>query len=526
MKTHCSFLVAAIALFIWPDPARAQDAIYHNPVLCGDYPDPSVIRVGKDYYATATSSEWGPQFPILHSTDLVNWRVIGAAFAKRPEWAEQNFWAPEISAWKGKFFLYYVGRKKDGPLAVAVATADKPEGPWTDHGPLVAQAAGSIDGMAIDDEKGDRWLVWKEDGNSRQQPTPIWAQRLDDHGTKLIGEPQELFRNDQPWEGPLIEGPFVMRRGEWFYLFYAGNACCGRGCSYGTGVARAKALLGPWEKYAGNPIVGTNEHFRGPGHGSIVDDPGGRLWYFYHAYALPAFIDTGREMLMDEITFGADGWPSVNGGHGPSDSAPSPAGAVQRREERAFFDDFTGSTLQPGWQWPVADEPKVRIDRAGGGDLVLQPAPAQAAALPDAVLGRACTSADYVATAVIASAALKPQAHAGLGAFGDPENAIGITAGDGGVTVWRTEKRQRIVVARLAGIPSPHVHLRMTATGGHLFQFAVSADGKEWKPVGEAVDGDYLPPWDRGIRIGLTAGGAEGADARFESFRMEPVTAE
>src|SRR5262249_27497681 len=89
---------------------------YQNPVLPGDYPDPSVIRVGEDFYATATTSEWAPLFPLLHSRDLVNWTNIGAVFNKRPDWAVGNFWAPEISRFKDAYYIYYVGRKRNGPL--------------------------------------------------------------------------------------------------------------------------------------------------------------------------------------------------------------------------------------------------------------------------------------------------------------------------------------------------------------------------------------------------------------------------
>ena len=73
--------------------AVESGATYSNPVLAGDYPDPSIIRVGKEYWATATSSEWGPQFPILRSSDLVNWKMVGVVFPKRPGWAVANFWA-------------------------------------------------------------------------------------------------------------------------------------------------------------------------------------------------------------------------------------------------------------------------------------------------------------------------------------------------------------------------------------------------------------------------------------------------
>jgi beta-xylosidase len=494
--------------------------MYRNPVLRGDYPDPSVVRVGADYYATATSSEWAPQFPILHSTDLVNWRIVGGVFPKQPEWATANFWAPEISHWNDKFFIYYVGRTKGGPLAVAVATADKPEGPWTDHGPLVAQEAGSIDGMAIDDEKGERWLVWKEDGNSRKQPTIIWAQRLDATGTKLTGEMHELIRNDQPWEGPVVEGPFILRRGEWFYMFYAGNACCGRGCKYATGVARAKSLLGPWEKNPRNPILADNADFRGPGHGSIVADEAGRHWFLYHAYNTATFIFTGREMMLDEVTFGADGWPAINAGKGPSSVARGPTDAVQKREELSFFDDFTERKLRSGWQWPVGSPVTPRFDAGGGGQFLL--APGEGAGPLGAVLARSCTTADYTATTVIDAAALQPGTSASLSAFGDSANALGVAIEHGAAILWRAEKGKRRELARLDRSPASAVHVRMTATGGEHFRFAFSPDGRQWTPIGDSVDGDSLPPWDRSVRIALIATGGE---ARFGQLRIEPTGA-
>src|SRR5205807_1683413 len=83
---------------------------------------------------------------------------------------------------------------------------------YTDRGPLVSQEAGSIDPMAVIDEKGERCLIWKEDGNSRKLPTIIWAQKLADDGVQLVGEKSELIHNDTPWEGAVVEGPFVLRR--------------------------------------------------------------------------------------------------------------------------------------------------------------------------------------------------------------------------------------------------------------------------------------------------------------------------
>ena len=213
MTTHGGWRLAApargaagclwVLLFMLvPGPegaAQRRRASYANPVMAGDFPDPSVLRVGRDYWAAATSSEWGPQYPILHSRDLVNWEIAGPVFRRPPAWSVGNYWAPELSEDRGRFFVYYAARKRNGPLCVAVATARRPQGPYSDHGPLVCQEVGSIDAFPVTDETGQRYLLWKEDGNSVSKPTPIWAQRLSTDGTRLVGERRELVRNDQAW---------------------------------------------------------------------------------------------------------------------------------------------------------------------------------------------------------------------------------------------------------------------------------------------------------------------------------------
>src|SRR5215208_2777829 len=139
-------LFMALLVVAYGQGAQAQPRPeYSNPAIAGDYPDPTVIRVGRDYWATATTSEWGPEYPILHSRDLVNWEVVGAIFTKAPAWISGSYWAPELSHDRGRFFAYYTARKKGGPLCVAVATAPRPQGPYTDRGPLVCQDVGSID---------------------------------------------------------------------------------------------------------------------------------------------------------------------------------------------------------------------------------------------------------------------------------------------------------------------------------------------------------------------------------------------
>ncbi|MDB6024580.1 MAG: hypothetical protein JWM68_803 [Verrucomicrobiales bacterium] len=510
------FLTSALAIFVSLN-ASAKDVTYSNPVLRGDFPDPSVIRVGDDYWATATTSEWAPLFPLLHSRDLVHWQNEGAVFQKLPEWTHGKYWAPEIAQFDGKFFVYYVADKKGGSLNIGVATADNPKGPWTDHGPMIGQAAGSIDPMPINDENGVRYLVWKEDENSRKQPTPIWAQKLSEDGTKLVGEMKELLRNDAPWEGNLVEGPFVLRRGDWFYMFYSGNGCCGRACTYGMGVARSKKLLGPWEKNAGNPILAGNKIFKCPGHGSVVQDARGRDFLLYHAYSVKDSVFVGRQGLVDEIKWNADGWPVINDAKGPSGEALAPLKFAGPGMPLDMYDDFVTNKLGTQWQWPQSIEPAVQIEK---GALVLSGNPERKDALMSSVLAVQTTTGDYAATTVIDVREFSAGSSAGLFAFGDRDNALGLSIRDGSVSVVRRQKNKDQVLQSVDLPKSAKIYLRMTATKGHLFRFSIWND-TAWTEIGGNMDldGDYLPPWDRGLRVALTVGG-DNAKARFEWLKV------
>ncbi|HVF29009.1 MAG TPA: family 43 glycosylhydrolase [Pyrinomonadaceae bacterium] len=528
MKTSPKiFRTCAVALLLVAltfDAVAQQRTAYTNPVIAGDYPDPSVIRVGRDYWATVTSGDWAPHFPILHSRDLVNWQAVGAVFQKRPQWAARNFWAPEIQEDRGRFFVYYTARKRGGPLCVAVATATKPSGPYTDHGPLVCQDIGSIDAFFIRDENNQPYLIWKEDGNDRQQPTPIWAQRLAESGTELIGKRTEILRNTAEWEKHVVEGSYIIRRGEWFYHFYSGNACCGRECNYALGIARARKLLGPWEKNPANPILAANEHWRCPGHGSIVTTPDKRDYLLYHSYRRRAdTFNVGREALLDEVEWTASGWPAINDGKGPSISAPAPLTLLAPTAGAGFFDEFGGSRLEPSWQWPLTGGQRgaqvARVESRRGGRLILSPAvDVKEDEFTDAVLGRRTISGDYTAIALVDARRMMPGARAGLGAYSWHNGALGAAIGDGKIYVWRREDKKQELVATAKVLGAGLIHLRMAVAGGKSYQFAFSADGREWSDVGARVEGSHVG----GARVALTAGGARGAAAKFEWIRITP----
>ena len=523
-------LAAVILACSWPrSPANlghGSPTAYENPVLRGDYPDPSVIRVGGDYWATATTSQWAPIFPLLHSTDLVSWRLTGSVFQSPPSWSAGSYWAPEISQDAGRFFVYYTARRKGGPLCVAVADAGSPQGPYTDRGPLVCQDAGSIDAAPVTDENGRRYLVWKEDGNSQKRPTPLWAQPLSPDGTALTGEKQEILRNEAPWEAHLVEGPFILRRAGYFYMFYSADACCGRRCNYKLGVARSRKLLGPWERQERNPILEGNEHWKCPGHGSIVDDPAGRTFLLYHAYHPSDFEFVGRQGLLDEVKWGVDGWPQINEGRGPSRGGPLMSAVPPSPMPSTMVDEFTDIALDPGWQWPWDQPVRPAVEPARGGWLRLRTGTANRA-----VAARPTRDGTYVANAVLDLASVTAGARAGLAAFGNRDNLLAITverptgAGEPQapdvlrVAVWRTEKGKETTLTTDTVENRGTVHLQLSATDRTRFKFAVSSDGRNWKTLASDTEGGFLPPWDLAARAALVVAGPD-ASAAFDSFRL------
>jgi beta-xylosidase len=327
-----SVLLFAVVLTLGVRAAAAQDAAapvlppptpkaWSNPVIASDFPDPSVVRDGETYWATSTSSAAAPGFPLMRSTDLVTWTPAGTIFSQLPAWAADSFWAPEIFVDPSGVRVYYSARKRGGRICVAVATAPSVAGPYTDRGPLVCQRAGSIDPTTTRDRYGRLFLVWKEDGNAIRRPSVIWRQQLTPDGVHLAGRPHVLLRNQDRWEGGVVEAPSIVVRGGWTYLFYSGNAYGPPKCRYALGVARARSMAGPWQRSPRNPILRSGSAWRCPGHASFVTDADARDFVVYHAYRASDPPLTQRYGLLDRVRWGADGWPTVAAGRGPSSVA-------------------------------------------------------------------------------------------------------------------------------------------------------------------------------------------------------------
>jgi beta-xylosidase len=349
-------LVVVLALCLTA-AARADAAPFSNPVIPGNVADPSVVRADGSYWAAATSGEWAPVFPLFRSADLVHWRQAGAVFPRPPAWARGKFWAPGLAVSGGRWSVYYSARRTGGKPCIALAQAARPTGAWRDRGFVVCQPTGSIDPAAVSDATGRRYLVWKMMGVGNG----IWGARLSASGRRLVSAPRRLTLPNEPWEEGVTEGPDIVRDagGDGYVLVYSGGHCCRPPCTYAVGVARAATILGPYRKDPANPVFHGGNGWKCPGHGTLVDGPGGELTFLHHAYAESDPFDVHRQALLDPVSFGPDGWPVFGAGG-------APVGPGLDADGQRLVDVFAGRSLQPGWQWPFDGPPRVHV---GGGVL-------------------------------------------------------------------------------------------------------------------------------------------------------------
>jgi beta-xylosidase len=284
---------------------------FQNPVYDGNFADPFVLEVDGSYLAFATNGPTG-KIQTMRSNDLVEWEQIGDALPQLPEWSTPGkVWAPEVAKHAAdRYLLYYTTAHDEfGRQCVSVAVASKPEGPYVDESkaPLICQPdeGGSIDASPFTDADGTRYLYWKNDGNAIGIDTWIYVQRLTPDGLRLTGDRKRLIKQDLPWEGNLVEAPFMLRTGHNYHLFYSANAY--DKAEYAVGHAACDSAIGPCHK-SGDPILSSTDDAAGPGHNMVLEKDG-RYWFVYHAWD-PAAVGVdppGRTMWLSELTWDGDG---------------------------------------------------------------------------------------------------------------------------------------------------------------------------------------------------------------------------
>jgi len=502
---------------------------YQNPVISKDFPDPSIIRVGDVWYAVGTSSEWAPYFPIMKSTDLVNWETIGSVFKNKTDLAEGNFWAPEFYQENGEYYVFYSARRKDkGGMCIGVASSQNPAGPYKDGGVFLCDANGSIDPYLFKDDDGKYYMIWKEDANSKNLPVTIWAQEFDLLKYKLLGEKFKLISNTETWEGTLVEAPCLVKKNGYYYLFYSAQGCCGQWCKYAMGVARSMSIKGNWEKYKSNPIVSENRFFKCAGHGTITDDAKGRNFMLYHAYNQLSGVSMGRQAVLDEIIWTEDNWVSLKFSQSPTAQAPVPFEGTIQKSVSDYEENFSNTELPLVWQTDFRNKPDYKLDSKNGGILLMADTnEGDSSSMAGSVMGISPDAATFkFSTALTLDSTLK-EVTRGLVYYGDSANFIALCYTNKQLELWRVvgNKKQIVQAAKLSA-PFQNLHLQLTVTNGNRVKAFWSGDDVNWYkfyPIDANgyLSAEGLAPWDRGMRAGFMVKNKVEKSGIFEYFKIQ-----
>lgn len=304
-------------LLEWPRGIEGQrkadmgDGRFLNPILAGDYPDPSVLKDGDDYYMTHSSFDAAPGLLIWHSRDLVNWRPLEPALDK----PLGTGFAVDIAKHDGRYFIYipFMRAPWSNGLAdfanIFVIHAPSMRGPWSK--PVDLKIGGLIDPGHVLGEDGHRYLFFN--GGKRVRLT---ADGLATAGP--IEDAYTAWKYPDDWitEAYSPEGPKLFRRGDYFYLVTAVGGTAGPPTGHMIVAARSKTIHGPWENCPHNPIQRTrsaSERWWSRGHATCVEGPGGNWFMVYHGFE-NGYQTLGRQTLLEPIEWTADGWFRAVGG--------------------------------------------------------------------------------------------------------------------------------------------------------------------------------------------------------------------
>lgn len=528
----------AFATFDWFE-YRGDDGLpaprlgeYRNPILQGFYPDPSITRVGDDYYLVNSTFAWFPGIPIFHSGDLVNWTQIGNAIDQPDQLDFKNLglsrgvFAPTIEHHDGTFYIANTCVDCGGNFVI---TATDPRGPWSK--PAWLPNIGGIDPSLFFDNDGRAWIM----NNDAPPGEPlyeghraIWLQQFDPKTLKSFG-PRTLLINggvDISTKPIWIEGPHIFKRDGWYYLSAAEG---GTAEGHSQVVLRSRTVTGPYEPFPGNPILTQRDLPRdrskpitSAGHADFVLTPAGEWWASFLAVRPYAddYYNTGRETFLMPVKW-ENGWPRITA---PGEVIPwaakkpslpaRPAARIPNNGPFTAREDFTSSTLPPHWM--MMRNPQGRWWMLQGGELRLTPRPV---ALGDngnpSLLARRQQHINATATTAVRFTPSSDRAEAGLVALQSDDFwyflAIGQEAGRPVIRLRRRagdgEPRTGILV-RQAPLPlrsGAPMHLRIEARGAS-YDFSWSMDGRRWTTLVKGADGTMLSTKRAGGFVGAVFG--------------------
>lgn len=423
-----------------------------HAVLTGDYADPSIIRVGNDFYMTHSSYTYMPGLLVWHSRDLMKWERVTHALHK----FVGDVWAPDFVHDRDKFYIYF-------PVAGTnwVVTADKPEGPWSE--PVDLHLKG-IDPGHIATPEGKRYLYI--DGGR--------VAELAANGLSVVGEPKDVYdgwKYPEDWvvEGFYSESPKLIYKDGYYYLTTAQGGTAGPSTSHMVVSARSKSPLGPWETSPFNPIVHTwsrSEKYWSKGHGTIFANAAGQGYIIYHGYE-NGYYPLGRNTLIEPIEWTKDGWFKT-----VRDSKKE--GEVRKfRNIVIESDDFSGKALKLQWQFSGLNYP---------GDYELAGGVLKMTASPENYRAIHATAGDH---SYEASVKLEPggDVEAGLVAYYNNKSFAGIGMKGGAVFGYAKGTSPFGPIIKAPAVK--YLKIRMVEFD---LQFFYGEDGKSWKPCPNSLD--------------------------------------
>lgn len=463
---------------------------YPKVILPGDYPDPSIIREGADYYMTHSSLYYVPGFLIWHSQDLINWEPVCRVM---PEY-QGSVWAPDLVKYKDRYYIYYPAEGTNW-----VIWSDDIRGTWSKP---IDLKIGGVDPGHIADENGNRYLYLSE-GN---------MIRLSDDGLSTMGEAHVVYDG---WQYPkfwktecmCLESPKLNYHNGYYYLTSAQGGTAGPATSHMVASARSKTPVGPWENSPYNPIVHTysaTDNWWSKGHGTLIDDVNGNWWIVYHAYA-KGYHTLGRSTLIEPIEWTQDGWYQPKAITEPIKTNKSIKHGLE------LSDDFNGPDL--GLQWTFWKEYAPRALTFEKQVLWMQ--------------GKGDTPADgrlLLTTATDKNYEVQVKINIGKGNKAGfmlyyNEQAYAGMLSDGKKFIIYKDAKNQIELPNALGKD----FMAKIQNQGNTVRITVSKDGKKWIPLIENLDVSQLHHNNfKGfcaLRIGLLSTGK--GRAGFQHFRYQ-----
>ncbi|MDF2511954.1 MAG: beta-xylosidase [Herbinix sp.] len=328
-----------------------------NPILPGFNPDPSILRVGDDYYIATSTFEWYPGVQIHHSKDLCHWKLIAHPLNRISQLnmkgnpSSGGIWAPCLSYSNSKFYLIFTDVKALEGWAFKdthnyLVTADSIDGEWSD--PIYLNSSG-FDPSLFHDDDGRKWLVnmlWDYRLKSNKF-AGILLQEYSEAKGKLIGKPVNIFKGSNLG---FTEGPHLYKYGDYYYLLCAEG---GTGLQHAVTMARSKQLEGPYEIDPNNPILTSRQNplltLQKAGHASIVETQKGE-WYMVHLCGRPipttGRCTLGRETAIQKMEWSKEGWLRLaQGGNQPFEKIPAPNLPEHKWDAEPLRDNFDSKEL-------------------------------------------------------------------------------------------------------------------------------------------------------------------------------------